>query len=395
MSKEHTNYWWVFPGFKIEHILSGLDLPVNIAFVPEPGNKDDDPLFYVTELYGQIKSVTNDYAVHTYAQNLLDYEPSHEFPGTGESGVIGICVEPQTGDLFVSMLYKENDETKAKVVRTSSKNGLEMDSAETVIDNIPSTFMSHQIQAVTIGPDSKLYVNIGDGGAAGKSQDVNDLRGKILRLNQNGSVPWDNPYPENPVYAKGLRNPFGGVWRNSDNHLYISDNGPHKDDRIAKIKPYGNYGWPGDMRKGSLFWWHHTQAPTAMDFMQGGQFPPQFNDHLFVALFGNTYNEGRVEGKGKRIVKIELNTQATAVNSYDDFVIYTGEGPASPCGLAFGPGGLYFSDLHGEKGSGGNIYKVSVDPEKLEELIDYGNEDQYPGFWVEIREWARSKGITD
>ncbi|WP_256621425.1 PQQ-dependent sugar dehydrogenase [Methanolobus chelungpuianus] len=394
MNQDHVNYWWVFPGFKVERVLSGLNLPVNIAFVPDTGNIKEKPLFYVTELYGQVKAVTKDYKVHTYAENLLDYRPSHEFPGTGESGVIGICVEPLTGDLFISLVYKEGEKTKAKVVRTSSGDGLRMESHETIIDDIPSTFRSHQVQAVTIGPDSKLYINNGDGGEAWKSQDVNDLRGKILRLNPDGTIPWDNPYQDSPVYAGGLRNPFGGVWRKSDNHLYVSDNGPHKDDRIARIEPYGNYGWPGDMRKGSIFWWHHTQAPTALDFMQGGQFPPQFNDHLFVALFGNTYSEGRVDGKGKRIVKIELNAQASAVKSYDDFVIYTGKGPASPCGLAFGPDGLYFSDLHGEKDSGGNIYKVTIDPEKLQGLIEYGMEDEYPGFWAELRSWARAKGIA-
>jgi len=394
MNQNYTDYWWVFPGFKLERVLSGLKLPVNIAFVSNPGERKEDPFFYITELYGQVKAVTKDYTVHTYAESLLDYEPTHEFPGSGESGVIGICVEPITGDLFISLVYKENDDTKAKVVRTSSRNGLEMDSWETVIDNIPSTFRSHQVQAVSIGPDSKLYINNGDGGAAGKAQDVNDLRGKILRLNLDGSIPWDNPYPDNPVFARGLRNPFGGVWRRSDNHLYISDNGPHKDDRLARIEPYGNYGWPGDMRRGSIFWWHHTQAPTALDFMQGGQFPPQFNDHLFVALFGNTYSEGRVDGKGKRIVKIELNPEANAVKSYDDFVIYTGKGPATPCGLAFGPDGLYFSDLHGEKDSGGSIYRVTIDTRKLEELIEYGQEEEYPGFWAELRSWARAKGMT-
>lgn len=60
-----------------------------------------------------------------------------------------------------------------------------------------------------------------------------------------------------------------------------------------------NYEWPGTMRKNSIFWWHYTQAPTAIDFMQDGQFPPQFNDDLFVALFGASYAKGTGE-KGKR-----------------------------------------------------------------------------------------------
>jgi len=116
------------------------------------------------------------------------------------------------------------------------------------------------------------------------------------------------------------------------------------------------------MRKNSIFVWEFTQAPTALDFMQGEQFPEDYKDELFAALFGAAYHRGTSE-KGKKIVKIKLNEEGTAVLSYDHLVIYKGECAASPCGLDFGPDGLYFTDLHGEtngKGrvAGGNIYRV-------------------------------------
>jgi len=108
------NNWRVFPGFKIELIATGLDLPVNLAFVANPGDDPKVPLLYVTELYGQVKVVTGDWKIHTYADNLLNYEPDYRFPGTGESGLIGICVEPKTGDLFLSMICDDDGETKAR-----------------------------------------------------------------------------------------------------------------------------------------------------------------------------------------------------------------------------------------------------------------------------------------
>jgi glucose/arabinose dehydrogenase len=360
--------WWVFPGFEIETMLSGLDLPVNLAFVPNPQKVPSAPLLYVTELYGTVKAITNNWKVHTYAKGLLNYPPDYKLPGTGESGLTGICVEPETGDLFLSMLYVEKDEIKAKVVRTSSKDGLTMDSMKTVIDGIPSVKAAHQIQAVTIGSDGKLYVNVGDGMLnPAVAQDDTDLRGKILRMNLDGTIPEDNPHPESFIYAKGLRNPFGAAWRNSDNKLYISDNGPQVDDRIAKIEAGGDYSWPESMRTNSIFWWHYTQAPTAMDFMQNGEFPEEFHDELFVALFGAAYHEGW-STKGKKIVKFKLSEDGNSVKSYDEFVTYVGGGPASPCGLAFGPGGLYFTDLHGEnkdiKTPSGNIFKVKPTEKK-------------------------------
>lgn len=360
----NTENWWVFPGFEIETVVTGLDLPVNLAFVPKPSNDPEAPLLYVTELYGQVKAITNNWSVHTYASNLLDYTPDYRIPGSGESGITGICVEPQTGDLFVAMIYTDSGKTKGKVVRMSSHNGLKMTSMRTVIDNIPSTTKAHQVQAVSIGFDGKLYVNIGDGGEYEMAQVDTDLRGKILRMNLDGTIPEDNPNPKSYVFAKGFRNPFGADWRKSDKTLYVSINGPDRDDVIARVKPGNNHGWPKTMRENAVFWWEYTQAPTAIAFMQEGQFADEFHDDLFVALFGNSYKKGR-DIKGKKIVKMKINSGGLGATSHDEFVTYIGEGPATPCGLAFGPGGLYFSDLHGEmdKTTGksmGSIYRVKA-----------------------------------
>jgi glucose/arabinose dehydrogenase len=357
--------WWVFPGFEIELVATGFDLPVNIAFVPDPGTDPDAPLFYVTELYGQVKVVTNNREVHTCATGLLNYEPDYNFPGTGESGLTGICVEPETGDLFLSMLYDDKGSPKSKVIRAKSKaGGLEMASTESVLEDVPSIRAAHQIQAVTIGFDGKLYVNFGDGLVdPNTAQDDKDIRGKILRLNLDGSVPSDNPNSGSSIFAKGLRNPFGATWRKSNQSLYVSDNGPAYDDRIARVDAGNNYGWPNSMRTNSIFWWEFTQAPTALAFMQDREFPPVYHDQLFVALFGGANAKGR-SPKGKKIVKLLLSPDDSGVMSHDSFVVYVGEGPASPCGLAFGPGGLYFTDLFGEldipaKAPVGNVYRVS------------------------------------
>ena len=353
--------WKVQKGFRVEKVVSGLSLPVNLVFVPDPKPEKTAPLFYVTELYGKIKVITNGFKVHTFAENLLDYEPDYQMPGTGESGVIGIAVD-ESGDVFASMLYKDGESFKNKVVKFTAKDGLRAKNSETVLDGIPSVNAAHQIQALTIR-EGKLFVNIGDGMIdPGVAQDDNDLRGKILRLNLDGSIPPDNPNPESYVYAKGLRNPFGAAWRESDNRLYISDNGPAVDDRIAKILPGENYGWPNSMRTNSLFVWWFTEAPTAIDFA-GDQFGPEHKDHLFVGLFGGAYVEGEVE-KGKKIVEMAVNNRDN-VTYLDEFLKYTGKGPASVCGLAFGPDGLYFTDLHGEIGfkkdkeSGGNVWRIA------------------------------------
>lgn len=353
--------WKIREGFKIEKVISGLSLPVNLAFVPNPKEDKDSPWLYVTELYGKIKVIAKELKVFTFAENLLNYEPDYRIPGTGESGVIGI-VAHENGEVFASMLYKKEQAFKNKIVKLTSEDGLKADKKETIINNIPSINAAHQIQALTLH-DGKLYANIGDGMINPEvAQDDNDLRGKILRMNPDGTIPEDNPNPNSYIYAKGLRNPFGAAWRKSDDHLYISDNGPAVDDRIAKILPGENYGWPETMRKNSIFVWWYTEAPTAIDFA-ADQFGPEFEDHLFVALFGYAYHE-KEASKGKKIVEFVIDEHDNVIY-LDEFIRYIGEGPASVCGLAFGSDGLYFTDLHGEVGykkgekSGGNIWKIT------------------------------------
>ena len=98
-------------GFEVQRFATGLELPVNVAFVPNPGTRANDVFFYVTELYGQIKVVTRDGTVSDYLRGALNYRPTGIFPGSGEQGLTGIVVEPTTGDVFASMLYDPEGNT--------------------------------------------------------------------------------------------------------------------------------------------------------------------------------------------------------------------------------------------------------------------------------------------
>ena len=93
------------PGFRVDRFASGFQLPVNIAFAPAPGPSADAPLFYVSELYGSVKVVTRNGTVSDYATDLLNFDPTGAFPGSGEKGVTGIVVDPGSGDVFVSSIF--------------------------------------------------------------------------------------------------------------------------------------------------------------------------------------------------------------------------------------------------------------------------------------------------
>src|SRR4030095_593493 len=145
--------WTVMqPGYTVVKVASGFQLPVNIAFVPSPAPEPDAPLFYVTELYGTIKVVSRNLTVSEYATGLLNFNPTGNFPGSGEQGLAGLTVNPATGDVYASLLYSavpgvESAPHYPKVVRfTSTDGGLTAATQSTILDMVGETQgQSHQI----------------------------------------------------------------------------------------------------------------------------------------------------------------------------------------------------------------------------------------------------------
>jgi glucose/arabinose dehydrogenase len=350
-------------GYQIEVFATGFQLPVHIAFLPNPGSDPSDPYFYVTELYGNIKVVTRNGIVSDYATGLLNFNPTGSFPGSGEIGVTGITVEPSTGDVFASMMYRASDgRFYAKVDRFHSDHGgLAADTRQTILDmpNYPQG-ASHQISNLSIGPDGKLYVHMGDGDNASAAQNLSDFRGKVLRVNLDGSPATDNPFynaadgitPTDYIFTSGLRNPFGGAWRSADNALYEVENGPSVD-RFARMVAGRNYGYDGNnisMTNFAIYNWSPSVAPVGIAFIQqsrfnGSGFPSTKFNHAFVTESGPTWATGP-QPLGKRISEFVVDNAGNLVSGPTPLIEYTGTGKATAAGIAAGPDGLYFSDLY-------------------------------------------------
>ena len=116
--------------------------------------------------------------------------------------------------------------------------------AHDILDGIPGSKFTNG-GFVKFGPDKKLY--IGTGATSDSShlpQNTSSLSGKILRINDDGSIPADNPFgPDSPVYSVGHRNPQGITW-DGNGVMYVAEHGPEKNDEINVIVMGGNYGWP-------------------------------------------------------------------------------------------------------------------------------------------------------
>ncbi|TWT33914.1 Soluble aldose sugar dehydrogenase YliI precursor [Posidoniimonas corsicana] len=357
------------PGYRVEVAAEGLRLPVNIAFVPNPGPDPDDPQFYVTELYGSVKVVLNNGEVREYASDLLNYNPTGNFPGSGEQGVAGIVVDPASGDVFITRATDadgiEGGPHHGQVVRLHSTDEGRSSSGETVIlDMVGETQgQSHQISDISIGPDGNLYVHNGDGFDATTALDLDSFRGKILSLDLDGAPAATNPFYDPAdgltardfVFAYGFRNPFGGAWRAEDGMLYEVENGPGNNDRLARVESGEGYGWNGSgasMTQNAIYNWTRPHAPVDIAFVQpetfnGSAFPAVVQDTAFVTESGPTWAAGPQEN-GKRIVRFEIDANGDLADGPIPFVEYQGQGRASVAGIAAGPDGLYFSDLYAD-----------------------------------------------
>lgn len=356
------------PGFVVDVVAEGLLLPIHLAFPPENLYVDspDAPLLYVSELYGGIKSVLRDGSVVDYSGDLLNFVPTGSFPGSGEQGVAGLAVDPEQGDLIVTLLVSAdpddaNAERFGRVLRLrSAPDGRTAVERHILIDfpDAPQA-ESHQISNVSFGPDGKLYVHMGDGFEIAAALNLDDYRGKVLRLNPDGSIPADNPFydPEDglnardALYAFGFRNPFGGAWRAADGRLYVADNGPAFD-RLAGVQPGTTYGWngsEGSMFVNSLYVWQESVAPVGVAVIQpqtygGSGFASEHWGRVFVAETGPTWATGPQE-RGKRIVSFGVAPDGSLADGPRPLVVYDGSGKGTAVGLAAGPDGLYFTEL--------------------------------------------------
>ena len=226
---------------------------------------------------------------------------------------------------------------------------------------------SHQISDISISPDNKLWVHMADGFQAFKAQDLNSFKGKILRMNLDGTAPSDNPFytgangARDYIYAYGFRNPFGGAWRAADGAHYSVENGGAKNDRFAKIIRGHNFKWDGPefgfndnfLLDNAIYNWDPPHAPVDLAFIEpetfnGSGFPQSMMDHAFVTESGPTYGSGP-QTQGKRITEFVLGTtgDVPALQAAPaPFVEYNGNGKATAAAIAAGPDGLYFSDLY-------------------------------------------------
>ena len=224
----------------------------------------------------------------------------------GEGGMLGLALDPHFNTnhyAYIAYGYQRNNRYLNKLVRlTYNPKQQQFTKDKELLTNMPGA-VYHDGGRVKIGPDNKIYWTIGDAGTPKQAQNTKSYAGKILRINTDGTIPTDNPFPNSYIYSYGHRNPQGLAWDN--NHtLYATEHGPSGfsdccKDEINKITKGNNYGWPtitGYQTKTNMTpplimsGNNHTWAPSGMAYASQGLLKGLL---LFTALRGKalyTYN---------------------------------------------------------------------------------------------------------
>jgi glucose/arabinose dehydrogenase len=167
----------------------------------------------------------------------------------GEGGLLGLAVSPRYArDRLVYAYFTSARDNR--IVRFRLGGPL-----EPILTGLRRGLI-HDGGRIAFGPDGELYAGVGETGDTGLAQDRSSLNGKILRINPDGSVPRDNPFPGSLVWSLGHRNVQGLAWDRSG-RLWESEFGQDRFDEINLIRPGRNYGWPlvegrGETRGGRL-----------------------------------------------------------------------------------------------------------------------------------------------
>ena len=295
-------------GFRVETVISKLEVPWSIVFTP-----DGRMLF--TERPGRVR---------VYEKGALRPEPLavvEDVERGSESGLMGLTLHPNFAEnhlLYLAYAYNQ-DGVRVRVVRFR-ETGRGLTDRTLIIEGIPAATF-HAGTRLRFGPDGKLYVTTGDAAQKELGQRLDTLAGKTLRLNDDGSVPPDNPFVGRPgarpeIWTYGHRNSQGLDFQPGTGLMFQTEHGPSGfdgpggGDEVNIVERGKNYGWPvihhRDSKEGMespLLEYTPACAPASAAFYRGNALA-KFQGNLF---FGCLRGQGlqRVVLDGRRVVSEE------------------------------------------------------------------------------------------
>jgi glucose/arabinose dehydrogenase len=303
--------------FRLVVLIEGLEHAWGLAFLP-------DGRLLVTERPGRLRLIAN---------GRLDPQPIGGLPAIavrGQGGLLDVALHPryaETGWVYLSYAAPGDGGIGTEVLRGRLRGG-RLEDAQVIFRLQPkSGGGQHFGSRLVFDRAGYLYVTLGDRGERDRAQRLDDHRGKIVRLHDDGRVPADNPFRDRAgalpeIFSLGNRNVQGAALNPATGALWTHEHGPQGGDEVNVIRAGQNYGWPvitfgreygtgfrigeGTSRAdvpAPLHVWIPSIAPSGMAFYTGNRFP-QWRGNLFVgALIDRSLV--RLELDGERVVREE------------------------------------------------------------------------------------------
>ena len=303
--------------FRIQTLASGLDHPWSLAFLPDGG-------ILITERPGSLR---------LFRDGQLQADPVPGVPevaARGQGGLLDIALHPDFADnglVYLSYAGPGAGGAGTEVARARF-DGAALEDLEVIFRAEPKVGGgNHFGSRLLFAGDGTLYVTLGDRYRYMKeAQNLDNHLGSIVRLNDDGSVPEDNPFvgredarPE--IFSYGHRNVQGLALEPETGTLWAHEHGPQGGDEVNILKPGANYGWPaityGIDYSGAIIsekteapgmeqpvvYWVPSIAPSGMAFYDGDAFPEWQGDLFVGALAGRHLR--RLELDGDEVVDQE------------------------------------------------------------------------------------------
>ena len=300
--------------YKLEVVASEIAIPWGMAWLP-------DKTMLVTEKSGILYHIKN--GVKTEIKNVPAVY------ARGQGGLLDVVLHPdyaKNGWIYITYSSDEGDGDggNTKLIRAKLLNG-GLTQIKQLYKATPNTTKGqHFGSRIVFDNDGYLYFSVGERGEEFVNpQDIKRDGGKIYRLNDDGSIPKDNPFVgqagvKEAIFTYGNRNPQGMAINPATGAIWANEHGPKGGDEINIVKKGANYGWPvvtygvnydGSQitaeteRKGiekPIYYWLPSIAPSGMAFVTGDKYP-DWKGHLLVGSLKFQYLE-LVKLKGNEII---------------------------------------------------------------------------------------------
>jgi glucose/arabinose dehydrogenase len=231
------------PGFTQSPVVSGLTNPTDMEFAP-------DGRLFVAEQAGRVRIAKTNGTLPTF----LDI--SSRIDSNGERGLLAVAFDPNfSTNHYVYLHYTQKATATTsvhnRVVRVTASGDRAVAGSEKLIFRLNnlSSAANHNGGAIHFGKDGKLYVAVGDNANGDNAQSLGNLKGKILRINKDGTIPTGNPFystasgNNRAIWAVGLRNPFKFAVKPGTGTIFINDVGEKTWEEINRGASGANYGW--------------------------------------------------------------------------------------------------------------------------------------------------------